>query len=77
MKITGGHGADVVYDPVGRSSFFRLYLCELANCLVLGMLLPSLKCVAWNARLVVVGFAAGNIEKVRLCVARSLETDSQ
>ena len=29
-----------------------------------GLLVPSLKCVAWNARLVVVGFAAGSIEKV-------------
>lgn len=44
-KITGGHGVDVVYDPVG-------------------MLVPSLKCIAWNGRLVVVGFAAGEIEKV-------------
>ncbi|KAL1413593.1 hypothetical protein Q8F55_001368 [Vanrija albida] len=45
LKITGGAGVDVVYDPVG-------------------MLVPSLKCVNWNARLVVVGFAAGAIEKV-------------
>lgn len=46
LKITGGHGADVVYDPVG-------------------MIVPSLKCIAWNGRLLVVGFAAGSIEKVR------------
>ncbi|WWC70351.1 uncharacterized protein I206_104301 [Kwoniella pini CBS 10737] len=45
MRITGGKGVNVVYDPVG-------------------MIIPSLKCVAWNARLVVVGFAAGNIEKI-------------
>ncbi|KAI5453706.1 hypothetical protein NCC49_005524 [Naganishia albida] len=45
MKITGGHGADVVYDPVG-------------------LLVPSLKCIAWKGRLLVVGFAAGQIEKV-------------
>lgn len=45
MSLTGGHGVDVVYDPVG-------------------MIVPSLKCVAWNARLVVVGFAGGAIEKV-------------
>ncbi|KAK4705243.1 NADPH:quinone reductase, partial [Phenoliferia sp. Uapishka_3] len=45
MEITKGHGADVVYDPVG-------------------MIVPSLKCVAWGARVVVVGFAAGAIEKV-------------
>ncbi|EJT51972.1 hypothetical protein A1Q1_06778 [Trichosporon asahii var. asahii CBS 2479] len=29
-----------------------------------GMIVPSLKCVNWNARLVVVGFAAGTIEKI-------------
>ncbi|GAA6033248.1 hypothetical protein JCM8097_003015 [Rhodosporidiobolus ruineniae] len=45
MKITEGHGVDVVYDPVG-----------LIN--------PSLKCIAWNGRLVVVGFAGGTIEKI-------------
>ncbi len=45
MKITQGHGADVVYDPVG-------------------MIVPSLKCIAWNGRLIIVGFAAGSIEKV-------------
>lgn len=45
MKITGGHGCDVIYDPVG-------------------MLVPSLKVAAWNSRLVVVGFAAGTIEKI-------------
>jgi NADPH2:quinone reductase len=45
MRLTGGHGADVVFDPVG-------------------LLVPSLKCVAWNARLVVVGFAGGAIEKI-------------
>lgn len=31
-----------------------------------GMIDASLKCVAWNARLLVIGFAAGNIEKVAL-----------
>lgn len=30
----------------------------------LGMLIPTLKCVAWNARLLVIGFAGGTIEKV-------------
>ncbi|CAD6884020.1 unnamed protein product [Tilletia controversa] len=44
-EITGGKGADVVYDPVG-----------LIN--------ASLKCIAWNGRIVVVGFAAGEIEKI-------------
>lgn len=31
-----------------------------------GMIETSLKCVAWNARLLVIGFAAGKIEKVAL-----------
>ncbi|KAL4814554.1 hypothetical protein BDW67DRAFT_84364 [Aspergillus spinulosporus] len=31
-----------------------------------GMIDLSLKCVAWNARLLVIGFAAGSIEKVAL-----------
>ncbi|KAL1929682.1 hypothetical protein VTP01DRAFT_1820 [Rhizomucor pusillus] len=44
-KITNGHGADVVYDPVG--------LVE-----------ESTKCTAWNGRIIVVGFAKGNFEKL-------------
>ena len=31
-----------------------------------GMVNPSLKCTAWNGRIVVVGFAAGSIEKVAM-----------
>ncbi|KZF24246.1 NAD(P)-binding protein [Xylona heveae TC161] len=31
-----------------------------------GLITPSLKCTAWNGRLVVVGFAAGAIEKVAM-----------
>ncbi|KAF9370856.1 hypothetical protein CPB97_002409 [Podila verticillata] len=45
LKITGGKGADVIYDPVG-----------LIN--------DSLRCAAWCARVLVVGFAAGTIEKI-------------
>jgi len=45
LKITGGKGVDVVYDPVG-------------------MINDSLKCIAWKGRLLVIGFAAGTIEKV-------------
>ncbi|KAJ2725909.1 hypothetical protein GGI07_000954 [Coemansia sp. Benny D115] len=45
LKLTGGKGVNVVYDPVG--------LVE-----------KSLKCVAWNGRIVIVGFAAGTIEKI-------------
>lgn len=29
-----------------------------------GLVVPSLKCIAWNGRIVVVGFAAGKIESV-------------
>ncbi|KAG0654266.1 hypothetical protein C6P46_001824 [Rhodotorula mucilaginosa] len=52
MKITQGHGADVVYDPVG-------------------MIVPSLKCIAWNGRLIIVGFAAGSIEKTEMSALAS------
>ncbi|KIX07504.1 uncharacterized protein Z518_02157 [Rhinocladiella mackenziei CBS 650.93] len=31
-----------------------------------GMIDPSIKCIAWNGRLLVIGFAGGNIEKVAL-----------
>lgn len=31
-----------------------------------GLITPSLKCVAWNGRLLVIGFAAGKIESVAL-----------
>jgi len=30
------------------------------------MIDPSIKCIAWNGRLVVIGFAGGSIEKVAL-----------
>ncbi|KAG6917314.1 hypothetical protein DXG01_002972 [Tephrocybe rancida] len=45
LKLTGGKGVDVIYDPVG-----------LIN--------DSLKCIAWKGRALVIGFAAGTIEKV-------------
>lgn len=31
-----------------------------------GMIDPSIKCIAWNGRLVVIGFAGGDIEKLAL-----------
>ncbi len=31
-----------------------------------GMITPSIKCIAWNGRLLVIGFAAGEIEKVAM-----------
>jgi NADPH:quinone reductase len=43
-EVTGGRGADVVFDPVGGDSFYR-----------------STKCVAFEGRIVVVGFASGEI----------------
>ncbi|KAF9029022.1 NAD(P)-binding protein [Hymenopellis radicata] len=45
LKITGGKGVDVIYDPVG-------------------LIKDSLKCIAWKGRALVIGFAAGTIEKV-------------
>jgi NADPH2:quinone reductase len=42
--VTGGRGADVVYDPVGGDSYQR-----------------STKCVAFEGRILVIGFAGGTI----------------
>jgi NADPH2:quinone reductase len=47
--LTGGAGADVVYDPVGGK------YSEAA-----------LRATAWNGRLLVIGFAAGEIPKIPL-----------
>lgn len=41
-EITGGRGADVIYDPVGGDVFDE-----------------STRCIAFNGRLLVVGFASG------------------
>jgi NADPH2:quinone reductase len=41
-RITGGRGADVVFDPVGGQIFE-----------------DSLRCIAWGARLLVIGFTGG------------------
>ena len=43
-QITGGHGADIIYDPVGGDVFEQ-----------------SLKCLAFEGRLLVIGFASGRI----------------
>jgi NADPH:quinone reductase len=43
-EVTGGHGADIVYDPVGGDVFDR-----------------SRKCIAFEGRIVVVGFTSGRI----------------
>ena len=43
-EVTGGRGADVVYDPVGGEAFRK-----------------STKCIAFEGRILVVGFASGDI----------------
>jgi NADPH2:quinone reductase len=43
-EVTGGHGADIVYDPVGGDVFDK-----------------SRRCIAFEGRLVVVGFTSGRI----------------
>lgn len=43
-EVTGGRGADVVFDPVGGETFER-----------------STKCIAFEGRIVVIGFAGGRI----------------
>lgn len=45
--ITGGKGADVIYDPVGGDLF--------DDCL---------RSVAWNGRILVIGFASGSIQTI-------------
>ncbi len=46
--FTKGHGADVIYDPVGGDVFDR-----------------STKCIAFEGRLVVVGFTSGQFPQAR------------
>ena len=46
-EICNGGGADVVFNPVGGTTFEA-----------------SLRCVNWGARLVVVGFAGGQVPQV-------------
>lgn len=45
--LTGGRGADVIYDPVGGDLFDQ-----------------CMRSIAWYGRLLVIGFAAGEIPKV-------------
>ena len=47
QEITKGHGADVIYDPVGGDVFDK-----------------STKCIAWEGRLLVIGFAGGRIPQI-------------
>lgn len=46
-EITGGRGADVIYDPVGGDVFDE-----------------SIRCIAFDGRLLVIGFTSGRIPNV-------------
>ena len=48
-EVTGGRGANVVYDSVGGETYAR-----------------STKCIAFEGRILVVGFAGGQIQSVAL-----------
>ena len=48
MELTGGRGADVIYDSVGGDTTDQ-----------------SLKCIAWNGRLLIIGFASGKIPSIQ------------
>lgn len=66
-KITNGHGADVVYDPVGlvEERYNPKRTTSIGqNAPTITHDLYSTKCTAWNGRIVVVGFAKGNFEKL-------------
>jgi NADPH2:quinone reductase len=51
-ELTGGQGADVVYDPVGGDYFDQ-----------------AMRCINWNGRLLVVGFASGRIPQLPVNLA--------
>lgn len=51
-ELTGGHGADVIYDPVGGDLFDQ-----------------CMRSIAWKGRVLVIGFAAGEIPKVPVNLA--------
>lgn len=51
-ELTGGKGADVIYDPVGGDAFDQ-----------------SIRCINWNGRLLVVGFASGRIAELKTNLA--------
>ncbi|CAM04627.1 NADPH2:quinone reductase [Saccharopolyspora erythraea NRRL 2338] len=44
-ELTGGRGADVIYDPVGGETYQR-----------------STKCIAFEGRILIIGFAGGTIQ---------------
>ena len=52
LELTGGRGADVIFDPVGGAVFDQ-----------------SLRCIAPEGRLLVIGFASGDIPQVPANIA--------
>ena len=48
-EVTGGKGADVIYDPVGGDTYDR-----------------STKCIAFEGRILIIGFAGGRIQDAAL-----------
>lgn len=48
-EATGGRGADVIYDPVGGTTYER-----------------STKCIAFEGRILIIGFAGGQIQQAAL-----------
>jgi NADPH2:quinone reductase len=46
-ELTSGHGADVVFDPIGGELFQA-----------------SLRSIAWEGRIVIIGFASGQIQEI-------------
>lgn len=48
-ELTGGNGADVIFDTVGGDVFDQ-----------------SIRCIAWNGRILVVGFTSGRIPELPL-----------
>ena len=48
-EVTGGRGADVIFDPVGGDAYRR-----------------STKCIAFEGRIVIVGFAGGEVQSAAL-----------
>jgi len=51
-QITGGRGADVIYDPVGGDAFDA-----------------GLRSVAWEGRVIIIGFASGRIPQAPANIA--------
>ena len=51
-ELTDGHGADVIYDPVGGDAFDQ-----------------AMRCINWNGRLLIIGFASGRIPQLPVNLA--------